>query len=391
MHIVVLENSPSSQRGGQELSLFSVCQGLSAKGHSITLLYTEEGNLLPQYATFCDRIVKVNHYRFNAKNPMRSLSALLRDLRRASARQVDVVYANQYHDSFFGCALSRLNQVPFVCHLRLPPPSRLGWQWEMGMKGATRLIAVSAHTKKEWTQIGYSAKSIDVIYNGIDETKFLPAENQPVLRRQLQLPDDCFCVSYVGRLDRHKGVETLIKGFAQLQKQNSAVHLAIAGKPHNDNITYLTELKSLAASLDITDAVTFLGHVDMPVRVYQVSDVVVLPSEWPEPFGRTIIEALSSGVPVVASRIGGIPEILANQLSQGLFESANPQSLAVKLQQYLNWRELHPSFSQQCRSHVIENFTLDNAIANIEKTLLKAINARDASRYARIPQASSPL
>ncbi|MEN8445579.1 MAG: glycosyltransferase, partial [Cyanobacteria bacterium J06555_13] len=183
-----------------------------------------------------------------------------------------------------------------------------------------------------------------------------------------------FVVGYVGRLDRHKGVETLIKGFAELCKTNSAVHLAIAGKPHNDNANYLTELKSLAVHLDVANSVTFLGHVDNPAQVYQASDVVVLPSEWPEPFGRTVIESLSCGVPVLASCVGGIPEILTDQLSQGLFESANPHSLAEKLRQHLSWREHTPDLSDYCRNHVVDNFSLGTAIENVEKTLFKSLS-----------------
>lgn len=256
MNIVILENQPSSRRGGQELSLFDVCHGLAAKGHSITLLYTATGNLLEQYATFCHCLIKVNHYRFDAKRPLRSLSTLLPDLAKTALAKADVVYSNQYHDSFFGYVLSRAKRIPFVCHLRLPPPAQLGWQWKLGMQGADRLIAVSAHTKQEWRQVGCSAESIDVVYNGIDETKFLPA---PAIsgfsnsHGRLNLPDDCFIISYVGRLDRHKGVETLMKGFAELSKTTSSSHLAIAGKPHNDNANYLDELKSLAEQLNVSE------------------------------------------------------------------------------------------------------------------------------------------
>ncbi|MEL6881408.1 MAG: glycosyltransferase family 4 protein [Cyanobacteria bacterium J06607_10] len=386
MNITVLENQPSSRRGGQELSLFDVCRGLAKKGHSITLLYTATGNLLDQYATFCSDLIKVDNYRFNAKRPLQSLSTLLPDLWTTALKKADVVYSNQYHDSFFGCTLSRLKQIPFVCHLRLPPPSPLGWQWKIGMKGASRLIAVSNHTKQEWCQLGYSADAIDVVYNGINETIFSPASSVAAARQQLGLPADRYVVSYVGRLDRHKGIETLIQGFAQLnQPQANQPHanqpqanqpqacLAIAGKPHNDNASYLAELQSLAAHLNVAEKVVFLGHVDRPVQVYQSSDLVVLPSEWPEPFGRTIIEAMSSGVPVLASRVGGIPEILTDSFSHGLFESANPHSIAEKLHQHLPWREQNPTLGRQCREHVLDKFTLDAALANVERSLLKAV------------------
>jgi len=374
MNIVILENQPSSRRGGQELSLFDVCRGLAEKGHSITLLYTKSGNLLAEYSTFCQELIQVNHYRFNARHPLRSLRTLLPDLWTTSRHQIDVVYSNQYHDSFFGYTLSRVKHVPFVCHLRLPPPASLGWQWQLGMQGATRLIAVSEHTKQAWIRSGCAADVIDVVYNGIDEAIFSPVSSPLAARDQLNISKHDFVIGYVGRLDRHKGLETLIKGFAQVQEVTPGIQLAIAGKPHNDNAAYLDELKSLATRLNVNDNVTFLGHVDCPALVYQASDLVVLPSEWPEPFGRTIIEALSCGVPVLGSCVGGIPEILTGALSQGLFESAYPCSLAEKLQQYLSWRQQHPDLGKQCRDHVLNKFTLDDTLIGVEKCLLKAVN-----------------
>lgn len=375
MHIVILENHPSSRRGGQELSLLDTSRGLAALGHEITLLYTAEGNLLAQYSTFCKRLIKVNHYRFDAKRPVFSFSKLLPDLWKTVVEKADIVYCNQYHDSFFGYVASQLKRVPFVCHLRLPPPPVLGWQWQLGMQGATRLIAVSNHTKKEWVQLGYPYDSIDVVYNGIDETIFLPAATVSTPRVKLNISDTDLLISYVGRLDKNKGLETLLKGFAKLRETNDMAHLVIAGKPLNDNATYLSTLKALVAGLNISTNVTFLGHIDQPIQVYQASDLVVLPSEWPEPFGRTIIEALSCGVPVVGSNIGGIPEVLTNQFSQCLFESANPQSLSKKLRQHIDWRTHTPGLGNQCRNHVLAQFCLSSAIKRVEKTLLTAINA----------------
>lgn len=67
MHIIVLENEVTSLRGGQELSLFDVCLGLYKRGHTITLVYVTEGNLLKEYHFFCNELIKINGFRIERK------------------------------------------------------------------------------------------------------------------------------------------------------------------------------------------------------------------------------------------------------------------------------------------------------------------------------------
>ncbi|MBD0337409.1 MAG: glycosyltransferase family 4 protein, partial [Cyanobacteria bacterium Co-bin13] len=300
MHIVVLENEPSTQRGGQELSLLDVCRGLAQRGHRLTLLYRSPGDLLAEYETFCHSVMQLRQYRIEMRQPLTSTWQLISDLRQVAVEPPGLIYSNQYHDSFAGLVLSRLKGVPFVCHLRLPPPPALGWQWSLGMKSARRLIAVSQQTKEEWVSRGFAPDRIDVVYNGIDPERFAPIKNAAGMRSHLNLPPDKPLVCYVGRLDPTKGLETLLKA---IQLTDGTVHLAIAGKPRRPD--YLNALKKQVKELGLEQQVTFLGHVSQPQQVYGASDLMVLPSQWPEPFGRSLIEAMTCGIPAIGSRIGG--------------------------------------------------------------------------------------
>ncbi|ASC70341.1 Glycosyltransferase family 1 [Halomicronema hongdechloris C2206] len=378
MHLIVLENEPSTRRGGQELSLFDVCQALVKRGHTLTLLYRQPGNLLAAYQDICQQMLSVEHYRLDMKRPLASGRQLLQDLRRIAIEPNSLIYCNQYHDSFFAWLLARLRRRPLVCHVRLPPPPNLGWQWSLGMRGAHRQIAVSQYTKSEWVAIGYNATRIDVVHNGIDIQRFTAAatlDDAYALRSQLISPafntSEYYLISYVGRLDRGKGIETLLHGFALAQQQYPQLHLAIAGKPHNDPSSYLQELKRLATNWRIDDSVTFLGHVDDPSQVYRASDLVVVPSEWPEPFGRTIIEAMACGVPVVASRVGGIPEILTKEFQQRLVSPGNAAQLAAAISDNLTWRITDPDLAQRCRQHIVAHFSLSRTIDGIEQAFAR--------------------
>ena len=95
MRILVLENEPSSTRGGQELSLFEACRGLAARGHEIDLLYTQPGDLLAEYERFCSRIDRVRAYNVDRSRTGQALIELAADLVQRGRPAPDVIYANQ--------------------------------------------------------------------------------------------------------------------------------------------------------------------------------------------------------------------------------------------------------------------------------------------------------
>ncbi len=374
MHLIVLENAPDSRRGGQELSLLEVCQALQQRGHQITLLHCQSGNLLEQYRTCCIKIIRLpSGYRINRAHRLRPISGLYQAIWQVPALPNSLVYSNQPQDALFGHALAAWLQIPFVCHLRLPPWKRLDLQTSWGLRGATQLIAVSKQTRAAWIAAGFAAQKLAVVHNGTNLGRFQPASNRLKARQSFQLPSEARVISYVGRLDRTKGLETLIRAVAQLKTQ--PVRLLIAGKPVLQSPAYEASLQQLAVDLNVAPQIDWLGHIDKPAAVYQASDLTVLPSIWDEPFGRTLLESLACGVPALASRVGGIPEILTGELGQCLFPAKDVNALASRLDAFLNWRQTNPELGQRCRQHVIDNFGLNKTAESIEHLLHEALTA----------------
>lgn len=382
MHIIVLENEPSSCRGGQELSLLEVCRGLSQRGHTITLLYLKAGDLLEQYREFCSNILKVNHYDYDRRK-LKPLLKFFADIWKIPVSQNTVIYSNRYHDVSFGYLLALLKRSTFVCHLRLPPPEGLGTQHIRGIKGAKKFITTSKQTKLDWIKSGFlNEEKIDVVHNTINSQKFLPPENFYQTRKERNIPANTKVISYVGRLDREKGLETLIRAFALLQKHSPNSRLLIAGKTLSTEQAYKKILEQLCADLGVEKDVEFLGHTSDTVSLYQTSDVTVLPSLWSEPFGRVILESMACGTPVVASRVGGIPEVLTGEFQRGLFEPGNEQDLLAKLMGIMDWRETTPQLGNRCRKYVLDKFRSDKMVDSIEKVLLKAITSPSTGNSA---------
>jgi glycosyltransferase involved in cell wall biosynthesis len=373
VNILVLENELTSTRGGQELSLLDVCRGLAARGHRITLAYVTGGDLQKAYRPICQEMVRVSTYSIDRSRMWSSTLALLDSLWAVRSSAPSVVYANQYLDSLFAAMTRRLHRAAFVCHLRLPPPDVLCTQFQLGMSQATRLIATSHHTRQDWVARGYDPALITVVHNGIDLGRFRRRDRERT-RAALGVPAGTMLVVYAGRLHPAKGVETLLDGFARVAAGRTA-HLLIAGQAavlHDDagaSRDYQRELRERADQLGIGGAMTWIPHwPDMPA-LFSAADVSVLPSVWSEPFGRVVIEAMACETPAIASRTGGIREILTGEFAPWLFEPGNAASLAAALSAAVDQRRADAEIGARARAHVRAQFSVDRMVTGVEQVL----------------------
>jgi glycosyltransferase involved in cell wall biosynthesis len=143
----------------------------------------------------------------------------------------------------------------------------------------------------------------------------------------------------------------------------------VAGKSLFQGDDYRKSLEQLATELGIESYINFLGHITNTTSLFQVSDVTVLPSLWSEPFPRSIIESMACGTPVVASRIGGIPESLTGEFQNGLSEPGNEQGLSETLNQIMNWRDKDPLLGERCREYAVSKFSIDTMVDGVENVL----------------------
>ena len=374
MHIIVLEKYPSSQRGGQERSLVDVTRQLAQRGHRITLIYGSSGDLLPQYEAFCNRMIPVRDFAIvrSWQSPLwfvADLWTVLHQLRDESQvglqAESTIVYINQPYDVPFAAALSWLKNVPLVCHLRLPSPVDFGFQRRLTIGRVKQFISVSAANRQGW--ISQVKAPIAVVHNGVMPDRFVRQTSLLDLRSAWQIPEGDRVICYVGRLDRMKGLGTLCSAFAKILETHPQSQLLIAGKPLQDEVCYQTELEQLCIELGLDDRVRFLGHIDQVIEVFHLSDVSVVPSQWAEPFGRTIIESMMAGTPVVASRVGGISEVLAGEFSSGLFTARDVDDLAQTLRSRLNWRQNDPTLGDRTQDYAKQRFHLDDKVDAIEQ------------------------
>jgi glycosyltransferase involved in cell wall biosynthesis len=203
------------------------------------------------------------------------------------------------------------------------------------------------------------AEKISVVYNGVRFGQ-CPNERSDHPVSSIQYPvsgsQSAIVIGTVARLAPQKGVEYFVRAAALIHKRFPSASFAIIGDG-----PFRGELEALAGSLGIREQTKFLGFRSDAMSIASTFDVFVLPSTR-EAFGLTLVEALSQGVPVVASDTGGIPEIIDGKTTGLLANPGNPEDIAQKVCRLLDDRDLARSLACAGSAFVRANFSSDRMV-----------------------------
>lgn len=207
----------------------------------------------------------------------------------------------------------------------------------------------------------FSAEKIHVVYNGVDWEKFEPFPQTPVDRSQ----QDRIVLGNAGRLTAQKGQDILIEVAKQLKNKGYSFEILIAGEGKLKE-----QLIQKARAEGVAEQLRFLGFVaDMP-RFLSSIDIFLLPSHW-EGFGYVIAEAMYCEKPVVAFNVSSNPEIITGSETGFLVEPNDLEAFTGKVELLINDAGLRRRMGQKAREVVIERFSIQNTLANIEQLVYK--------------------
>jgi len=236
--------------------------------------------------------------------------------------------------------------------------------------GIDRFIAVSDHTKGRWVRAGLPADRIEVVHNGVDLRRFRPAlpGERGAVRDRLGVADDVFLIGYVGRLDREKGIEHLVEAVGLLAAGSSRrVALMVIGAPSrwmgDDGVHYEAALRRLSPT-----GTLWLGPREDVHELYRAMDLLVVPSQWHEPFGLVAAEAMASEVPVLGTRRGGLAEVMSGPLDVNLVGTSS-RELADGIARHLDDPARGARLGSVGRRTVEQRFDVERAVAGIEQVL----------------------
>ncbi|AUB55999.1 hypothetical protein BK007_08300 [Methanobacterium subterraneum] len=218
------------------------------------------------------------------------------------------------------------------------------------LNSSFKAIAVSEDLARKMKLMVNDETKVFVLRNGVDTSRFNPARNRS-LRDNFGINDDDVLILFVGYLDKFKGIFELINAFYEINGENKNVKLMMVGVGPRKG-----ELVNILTGLDINNEVIFTGRVE-PQKIhkfYQAADIFTLPS-YTEGLPVSVLEAMACELPVVATTVGGVPEIITDGLNGFLVSPKNEKDLIKKLVALVNNENLRKEFGKNSLEKLNEN------------------------------------
>ncbi len=294
------------------------------------------------------------------------------------ARDHDAIHANSQKAFVVACLAGVMARRPVIWDLNdllLPEHfSKTNIMLDVLLANfmAVRVIANSQASADALVAQGGTQKKVRVVYNGLDPTPFDAVTQQEIdsIRTHLGL-DGVPVVGVFGRLAEWKGQHIAIEAMTELP----GVHLILVGDALFGEQAYAHRLRNLTASLALEDRVHFLGfRTDIP-RLMRMVDVVLHTSTSPEPFGRVIVEGMLARQPVIATRAGGVSEILTDGETGIMVPPGDPAALAGAVRRVLSDPHTAAHLSHSGRDHAEKQFTVEAMVQNMTRNMEEVAQA----------------
>jgi glycosyltransferase involved in cell wall biosynthesis len=272
-------------------------------------------------------------------------------------RRVDLLHVNSYVPGNYARLAAALMQVPIIID-HWHGFSRFNRKRRFICRVLGRFtdlsLAVSRGVRDYLVaQGGLDPAKVRVVANGVDVAAIEAARPGKVVRRELGLPAGVPVIGLVGRLDHWgKGHKELFEAMAPLMERHPVQALIVGGGRRID------EVRALAASLGLAGAVHFLGERSDVPDLLNAMDIFVLPS-YSEGLSLALLEAMAAGKPVVATAVGGTPEVVTEGDNGLLIPTRDAGALAGALERLLGAPDFAKQLGQNARAHVREHFSLD--------------------------------
>jgi glycosyltransferase involved in cell wall biosynthesis len=367
---IITESISLNPVGGIELCTFQDSIALAERGHSILLFYGEDGVLRPRFEAATIRLQGPENFEFNVCRPFPGLRRAAGPARRARSTKPDVLWLTRFEHIYWAYVVAKWSGCKIVCQLHhMPFTPRLSALH----RGVAHFVAVSHFLRDEWIKMGIDPDRITVVENALPPGTYPRGGRveRDEARRALGLSPDVTIVLYYGRMMREKGIGTLLEAWAQVGLSPQEAQLVLVGSPSP------WEKPEFAEQLSRVEPATLHWYPlqEDVVPFLHAADLVVFPTWLEEGFGRVIAEGLSTGRPVIAARVGAVPEVLSGPMSRFLVEPKNPDDLAARIKALLNWRQDEPGLEEDCAAWIEERYPYDRHLAQLEELLTTYANA----------------
>lgn len=320
--------------GGAENLLLSILRGLDpARYESVVCTLGERGALAARVEALGIPLVELGLMRRGTgrSEAVRALAELMR------RERIDLLHTHLYHANFIGRLAARRAGLPCVVSIHntytRPKWHRRLINWWLARRHTGAIIAGSGEIRRDILRYDHvRPELVEVIPNAVDLSRSESALTRQAARERLGLRAGAYVLGTVGRLEEQKGHRFLLDALDRLRGQGLDAVLLLVGGGREE-----AALREQAGRLGLADHVQFLGMRDDLGDLFRAMDLFVMPSLW-EGLSLAMLSAMAAGLPVVATEVGGVPEVLGDD-ERGF---VLPAGDAAALAQRISWCHVHP-------------------------------------------------
>ncbi|MFC0402713.1 glycosyltransferase family 4 protein [Paraburkholderia rhizosphaerae] len=326
----ILHGESSRGWGGQEIRTLKEMLALRERGHTVELVCPSDAQIGRRAAVFG---LAVHHAPMRGGADVASMIAIRSLLSR---RAFDVLNTHSGHDCLVAGFAARMARTPLIVrtrHLALPVTSLATYRWI-----PHHVIAVSAYVNRYLVSAGVPCERISTIYDGVPQ----PAADEPAtLRAELGLSADATIGCMVAMMRDKKGHDDLIDAVRPLLFSRPTLHFVMAGDGPE-----FARIKGRVGSLGLTHRIHLLGLRNDVPNVLRSSDFFVLPTHQ-EALGQSFIEAMMRGLPVIGTRVDGVPELIEDDVNGLLVPARDCHALRASIVRLLDDPSLRTRLAAQ--------------------------------------------
>lgn len=359
--IKVLHIIQGKHFGGAERVVFTLAKSFDQGAVLPSVLCLSEGLLLNKL-----REANLNSFHIPMDSRADIISPLIKTIRLIRREKIDIVHTHTVRSNLIGRLAALLSGRKCVSHLHSPvlrdfadmKRGRLNERIDSLTRPlASLFIAVSNSLRDEMIKGGMPRNKIVTVHNAIDPDSLRSRSGENAgIREKYSIPGNAFLIVMVALLRPRKGPDLLIKAMKKVLEHRPDTFLLLVG---NDDISeepgYGDKLARMAVELGIKKNVIFTGFRKDVHSILGECDLMVLPSRFGEGLPMTILEAMAAGVPVIASRVEGVPEVLEEAHTGFLVNPGDAGDLSEKLVSVIKDPVLLRRVAEKARDHVLKN------------------------------------
>lgn len=366
----VLQFFRCSNRYGASICIRNQVHELKRRGHEVSIISDISGSLACTLKDEGLRTIDLPpHHKLSPLGILRLREALRRE-------RPDVLHTHLSKASISGTIAAKFARVPSLATVH-------GMNRRYTYSFADRVIAVSEAGRRDLIRQGLQPSKVVVAHNGIPMPELPSISDRLKAKAALGIPGDALVIGSVTRLAPGKGIDDALTAFAKLKQEFPSLRLVLAGEG-----SCTEQLQRQASDCGLSDDIHFLGYCEDVESVVAAFDLFVLPSH-SEGLPLCILEAMALGVPVVATKVGGIPEVI-DERSGLMVPVQDPLTLAAAAKTILADGNLRASMGAYARERAERHFSLQASCDALETAYLGVLKSHGFSRAPRTQFAEKP-